>query len=75
MLEAKGMITGRLSRRAEHHRIPCRDPEWVAIYEMESADTLGDPNARSANETEWAKRMHSVTSDVRLCVLERFTPA
>ena len=76
LLKAKGMVTGRLCRRvAKHHRIPCRDPKWVAIYEMEGAETLGDPKLRAANETEWAKRMHGVTSDVRLCVLERITPA
>ena len=54
---------------AEHPKTACRDPEWVAIYEMEDAETLGDPNVKAANETEWAKRMHGVTSDVRLCVL------
>ena len=76
MLEAKGMVSGRLCRRvAKHPRTPCRDPEWVAIYEMESAETLEDPRVRAANETEWAKRVHEATSDVRLCVLERITPA
>ena len=76
LLEAKGMVTGRLCRRvAKHPKTPCLDPEWVAIYEMEDADTLSDPKVRAANGTEWAKRMHAVTSDVRLCVLERITPA
>ena len=76
LLEATGMVNGRLCRRvAKHPKTPCRDPEWVAIYEMESAETTRDPKVKAANETEWAKRMHGVTSDVRLCVLERITPA
>ena len=76
LLEAKGMVTGRLCRRvAKHPKTPCLDPEWVAIYEMESAETLDDPKVKAANETEWAKRMHGTTTDVRFCVLERITPS
>ena len=76
LLQAKGMVNARLCRRAaKHPKTPCRDPEWVAIYEMEGPETLGDPKVREANETEWAKLMHQATSDVRLCVLERITPA
>lgn len=76
LLETKGIVNGRLCRRvAKHPKTPCRDPEWVAIYEMEMADALGDPRVKAANKTDWAKRMHKVTSDVRLCVLKRITPA
>ncbi len=76
LLQAKGMVNGRLCRRAANHpTTPCRDPEWVSIYEMEGPETLRDPKVKEANETEWAKRMHQATSDVRLCVLERITPA
>mgnify|MGYP004220348703 CR=1 FL=1 len=39
------------------------------------ANALEDSKVKAANKTEWAKRMHKVTSDVRLCVLERITPA
>ena len=76
LLQAKGMVNGRLCRRvAKHPSTPCLDPEWVAIYEMEGPETLRDPKVKEANETEWAKRMHAATSDARLCVLERITPA
>ncbi len=76
LLEAKGMVNARLCRRvAKHPKTPCRDPEWVAMYEMEGPETLQDPKMRAANETERAKLMHGATSDVRLCVLERVTPA
>ena len=76
MLGATGMVNGRLCRRvAKHPNTPCRDPEWVAIYEMDKADAPRDPKVKVANMTEWAKRMHQVTSDVRVCVLKRITPA
>ena len=76
LLEAQGMLTGRLCRRSGlHPDAPCHDPEWLSIYEMQSPDTLKDPKVKAANETEWAQRMHSVTTDANLGILERIAPA
>lgn len=76
LLQAKGMLAGRLCRRtAKHPSTPCLDPTWVSIYEMSGPDTLRDPKVGEANGTEWAKRMHAVTTEARLCILERITPA
>ncbi len=77
LLQAKGMVNGRLCQRVARHpdpEVPCRDPEWVGVYEMEGPETLQDQKVEEANGTEWAKQMHTVTSDERLCVLERITP-
>ena len=75
LLEAKGAINGRLGRHcAIHPRTPCLDPEWVAIYELDSLEFLEDPKVKAANETEWAKKMHTKTSDVRFSVAERIFP-
>lgn len=72
LLEASGMLTGRLCRRtALHPSVPCNEPEWLSIYEMETPDTLKDSKIKTANETEWAKRMHSHSTDVQLGILER----
>ena len=76
LLEAQGMLTGRLCRRIDlHPGTPCHEPAWLAIYEMESPDALKDPKVKAANETEWAQRMHSVTTDAKLGILERIAPA
>ena len=61
-------------RVARDPEVPCRDPEWVGVYEMEGSETLQDQKVKEANGTEWAKQVHTVTSDERLCVLERITP-
>lgn len=75
LLQAEGMLTGRLCRRtAKHPRTPCLDPTWVSIYEMSGPETLRDPKVKEANETEWAQRMHAATTEARLCILERITP-
>ena len=75
LLQAEGMLAGRLCRRmAKHPSTPCLDPTWVSIYEMSGPDTLRDPKVKEANETEWAKRMHAATTEARLCILERITP-
>ena len=75
LLQAEGMLAGRLCRRtAEHPRTPCLDPTWVSIYEMSGPETLRHPKVKEANETEWAQRMHAVTTEARLGILERITP-
>ncbi len=75
LLQAEGMLAGRLCRRtAKHPHTPCLDPTWVSIYEMSGPETLGDPNVKEANSTEWAQRMHAVTTEARLGILERITP-
>ena len=61
-------------RTAEHPRTPCLDPTWVSIYEMSGPETLRHPKVKEANETEWAQRMHAVTTEARLGILERITP-
>ena len=76
LLQAEGMLAGRLCRRtAKHPSTPCLDPTWVSIYEMSGPETLGDPKVKEANSTEWAQKMHAVTTEARLCILERITPA
>ena len=76
LLQAEGMLAGRLCRRtAKHQSTPCLDPTWVSIYEMSGPETLGDPKVKEANSTEWAQKMHAVTTEARLCILERITPA
>lgn len=76
LLQAEGMKAGRLCRRtAKHPTTPCLDPTWVSIYEMSGPETLRDPKVGEANGTEWAKRMHAVTTEARLGVFERITPA
>ena len=76
LLQAEGMLAGRLCRRtAMHPSTPCLDPTWVSIYEMSGPETLGDPKVKEANSTEWAQQMHAVTTEARLCILERITPA
>ena len=75
LLQADGMLTGRLCHRIGlHPQTPCHEPEWLSIYEMESHDTLKDPKVKEANETDWAQRMHAVTTDVKLDILERIAP-
>ena len=39
------------------------------------AGGAGRPKVKEANSTEWAQRMHAVTTEARLCILERITPA
>ena len=76
LLQADGMLAGRLCRRmVQYPSLPCLDPTWVSIYEMSGPETLRDPKVGEANGTEWAQRMHSVTTEARLCILERITPA
>ena len=75
LMQAEGMLAGRLCRRtAVHPRTPCLDPTWVSIYEMSGPETLRHPKVKEANETEWAQRMHAVTTEARLGILERITP-
>ena len=57
-----------------HPRTPCLDPTWISIYEMSGPETLGDPKVKEANSTGWAQRMHAVTTEARLGILERITP-
>ena len=75
LLKAKGIANGRLCRRAGYHPVaPCLDPEWVAIFEMDSLEPLRDPIAQATGETEWAKRMGAKISDKRFGALERIFP-
>ena len=75
LLQADGMLAGRLCRRTvAYPSMPCLDPTWVSIYEMSGPETLRHPKVKEANETEWAQRMHAVTTEARLGILERITP-
>lgn len=76
ILEAPGFTSARLCRKSgQHPRTPSRDPEWVSIYELDSADAVEHPKVKESNDTDWAHRMHAVTSDVRFSLLERIHPA
>ena len=75
MLEVPGMMNARLCRlTARHPTTPCREPEWISIYELENAGVVRDPAVKAANETDWAKRVHAVTTGVKFNVLERIAP-
>ena len=75
-LEAEGVVNARLCRKQGQHPLnPSHDPEWLAIYEMDSLDALKHPKIKESNETDWARRMHAKTSDVRFNALERIFPA
>ena len=75
MLAIPGMINARLCRlTAQHPTTPCHEPEWISIYELENAEVARDPGLKAANETEWAKKIHAVTTGVRFNVMERIEP-
>ena len=75
MMAVPGVVTARLCRLTAHHPIsPCHEPGWISIYELESADVVRDPGVKAANETEWAKKVHAVTTDVRFNLMERIAP-
>ena len=70
-----GVLSARLCRLTAKHPITkCNEPEWISIYEMESDEVLRNPGIKAANETEWAKKVHAVTHDVRFNVMERIEP-
>lgn len=76
ILKADGVVNARLCRKqGKHPRTPSHDPEWISIYELDSLNALEHPKIKESNETEWAKRMHAKTSDVRISTLERIFPA
>ena len=76
MLEVPGFISGRLCRKATNHpRTPSLDPEWLSIYEIESAGNAHHPKIGEVNSTNWALQMHSIVSNVELDVLTRIHPA
>ena len=76
MMKVPGFRSARLGRRAGlHPRTPCLDPEWIAIYELDDPDAISHPDVKAANGTEWAQRMHAVTTDVRLGIHQRIHPA
>ena len=76
ILKVPGFRSARLCRRAGlHPRTPCLDPEWISIWEIDDADAIRHPDIKAANETEWAKRVHEFTTDVRLGLHERIHPA
>ena len=75
MMAVSGVASARLCRFVSEHPVsPCHEPKWISIYEMESADVVQDAKVKAANETEWAKKIHAVTSDVRFNLLERIAP-
>jgi len=75
MMAIPGVASARLCRRVAQHPVtPCHEPEWISIYELESADVVRDPSVTAANETEWAKKVHAVTTGVRFNLMERIAP-
>ena len=75
MMAIPGVVTARLCRLTAHHpRNPCHEPEWISIYELESADVVRGSGVKAANETEWAKKVHAVTTGVRFNLMERIAP-
>ena len=62
-------------RAGLHPRTPCLDPEWISIWEIDDADALRHPDLKAANDTEWARRVHEFTTDIRLGLHERIHPA
>lgn len=76
MLKVPGFISGRLCRKTINHpRTPSLDPEWMSVYEIESAGNAHHPKIAEVNSTNWALQMHSIVSNVELEVLSRIHPA
>ena len=75
MMAIPGVVTARLCRLTAHHPTnPCQEPGWISIYELESADVVRDSRVKAANETEWAKKVHAVTTGMRFNLMERIAP-
>lgn len=75
MMGVPGVVTARLCRLTARHPIsPCHEPGWISIYELGGADVVRDPGVKAANETEWARKVHAVTTDVRFNLMERIAP-
>ena len=76
LMKVPGFQSARLCRRGGlHPRTPCLDQEWISIYEIDNPDAARHPDVKAANGTEWAQRMHAVTTDVRLGLHQRIHPA
>ena len=75
MMKVPGFRSARLGRRAGlHPRTPCLDPEWISIWEIDDPKAISHPSVEDVNSTEWAQRMHAVTTDVRLGLHQRIHP-
>ena len=75
MMAVPGVVTARLCRlTAKHPTSPFNEPKWISIYELGNADVVMDPGVKAANETEWAKKVHAFTTDVRFNLMERIEP-
>jgi len=76
ILDAKGAISARLCIKTEkqHPTSNSRDPEWIAIYEINNLDFMKDPKVAEANSTEWASKIHEATKQSNLNILERIHP-
>lgn len=76
ILAATGALSARLCVKTEkqHPTSNSKDPDWLAIYEIDNLNFLNDQKVAAANSTEWASRIHNLTSQVDLNILERIHP-
>ena len=76
ILEATGALSARLCVKTEkqHPTSNSKDPGWLAIYEIDNLDFLKDQKVNEANSTEWASRIHNLTSLTDLNILKRIHP-
>ena len=76
ILEATGALSARLCVKTEkqHPTSKSKDPGWLAIYEIDNLDFFKDQKVNEANSTEWASRIHNLTSLTDLNILKRIHP-